>query len=56
MPKILFYVGGCNRAGPPFPTANAKGISAFRLDTETGAVEAVRTGHGGSPCGRSPVP
>ena len=41
MPKILFYVGGCNRAGPPFPTANAKGISAFRLDTETGAVEAL---------------
>ena len=39
MSKVLFYVGGCNRAVSYFATSNATGISAFRLDTETGSVE-----------------
>jgi len=39
MSKVLFYVGGCNRAVSYFATSNATGIAAFRLDTETGSVE-----------------
>jgi 6-phosphogluconolactonase len=37
----LLFVGSCNRALPYFASANGKGIAAFRVDDETGAVEAL---------------
>lgn len=41
MSKSLLFVGSCNRALPYFAKANGKGIAAFRIDDETGAVEAL---------------
>ena len=41
MAKALFFVGTCNRPLPYFATANGTGIAAFRLDVDTGVVEAL---------------
>jgi len=41
MSKSLLFVGCCNRPLPYFATANGQGIAAFRIDDDSGAVEAL---------------
>jgi len=45
--RSLFFVGGCNRALPYFPTANGAGIASFWIDSASGECSAGPVSDGG---------